>query len=178
MVHVSDQRLEVTVHLGEHGEAILALRASGFHLGVLVDLRNRGVQGGLALTNSLDVLLVLADLGLLVLVALSSHLAKVGLARLLDLRPAHLGLGAAYEGLLAGVVTSKASLLNFGLNLAGRQQLPLLEDLVGALLQFLAQRADGLNELARVGVHILLILVCHVKLHPVDVERAGLGAIH
>ena len=83
-MHVSDECFQVSVHLRKHGETITALRVMSLSLGLLVNLRDCGLHGGLTLANPLDVLLILAHLGLFVLVALSSHLAKVGLASLLD----------------------------------------------------------------------------------------------
>lgn len=99
---------------------------------------------------------------------------------MLGLRAAHLGLHAANLGFLAGVVAPQTSLLDPLLDLARRQQLPLLEHLIGALLKLQAQRAQALSSLLGVRVNVLLILtavVGHVVLHPVDVEGAGLCAI-
>ena len=170
-VHVSDERFQVTVHLGDHGEAVLANRLV---LGLRVDFGDCAVNGGLSLANSLDVLLVLVHLGLLVLVALPRHLTQVGLALVLLLRSAHFRFAAADLSLLAGVVAPQAGLLNSLFDLTGCEELPLLDNFVGARLQFLAQRASVLRCGLLVRMHVLL---AHVVLHPVDGERAGLGSV-
>ena len=172
-VHVSDERFQVTVHLGDHGEAVLASRLV---LGLRVDFGDCAVNGGLSLADSLDVLLVLVHLGLLVLVALPSHLAQIGLALVLLLRAAHFWFTAADLSLLAGVIASQASLLNSLFDLTSCEKLPLLEDLIGSCLEFLAQRASVLRcGLLSVWLQVLL---GDVVLHPVDVKRTGLGSVN
>ena len=104
------------------------------------------------------------------LVALPRHLTEVGLARVLGLGAAHLGFNAADESLLTGVVASETSLLDPFLDLTSSEKLPLLKDLISALLQLLAEWAELLGGgLVSVWVHVL---VSHVVLHPVDVEGA------
>ena len=103
-------------------------------LRLLVNLSDCAVNGGLSFADPLDVRLILVHLGLFVLVTLPGHLTQIGLALLLDLRAAHFRLNAADVGLLARVVAPQASLLNSLFNLTGCEKLPLLEDLVGALL--------------------------------------------
>ena len=112
-------------------------------------------------------------------VALSCHLAEVGLAGLLDFCSAHLGLNATDECILSGVIASESSLLNLVLDLVSSQQLSLLDDFVGALLQLLAQRAKTLSwrNDVRVVHDGMGVLVSDVVLHPVDVEGTGLGAV-
>ena len=149
-------------------------------LRLLVDFRDCAVDRGLPLANSQNVRLILIHLGLLVLVALPCHLTEVRVSHVLGLRATHLGLYAANLGLLARVVAPQTSLLDPLLDLARRQQLPLLEHLIGALLKLQAQRAQALRRLLCVRVNALLTLTAvigHVVLHPVDVEGAGLCAI-
>ena len=169
-VDVSDQCFKVTIHLCQHGKSTLA-RVERFLFRLLVDLCDRAVEGGLTLAYPHDVLLVLVHLGLFMPVALPGHLTEVGLADVLGLRAAHLGLDAANESLLTGVITSQTSFLDSGFDLACREELSLLDHLVGALLKLLADWAELLSLLGWllgvVGVHIL---VGDIVLHPVDVE--------
>ena len=172
-INISDERFQVAVHLGNHGEAILANRLL---LRLCVDFGDCAVNGGLSFADSLDVLLVLVHLGLLVLVALPGHLAQIGLALVLLLGAAHFWFAAADLSLLAGVITSQASLLNSLFDLTGCEKLPLLEDLIGSRLEFLAQRASVLRcGLLSVWLQVLL---GDVVLHPVDVKRTGLGSVN
>ena len=134
------------------------------------------MDGGFPLADSLDVLLVLSHLRLFVLVALPGHLTEVGVARVLGLRASHLGLHAANLGLLTRVIAPDPRLLDSLLDLARGQLLPLLEDLIGALLELQAQWAQALGGwLLGVWVDVLL---GHIVLHPVDVKRAWLCSIN
>ena len=172
-INISDERFQVAVHLSNHGEAILASRLM---LRLLVDFGDCAVNGGLSLADSLDVLLVLVHLGLLVFVALPGHLTQIGLALKLLLGAAHFWFTAADLSLLAGVIASQTGLLNSLFDLAGCEKLPLLEDLIGSRLELLAQRAHMLRcGLLGIRMHILF---GDVVLHPVDVERAGLGSVN
>lgn len=160
----------------QHGESTLA-RVERFLLRLLVNLGDCAVKGGLALANPHNILLVLVHLVLFMLVALPGHLTEIGLADVLGLRAAHLWFDAADESLLTGVIASQASFLDSSFDLACREELSLLEHLVGALLKLLAERAELLGLLGwllGVGVRIL---VSDIVLHPVDVKRARLGRI-
>ena len=84
-VNISDECFQVSVHLGNHGEAALARRALRLLFRLLVDFGDCAVNGGLPLANPLDVLLVFVHLGLFVLVALPGHLAQIGVALVLSL---------------------------------------------------------------------------------------------
>ena len=172
-INISDERFQVTVHLGNHGEAILANRLL---LRLCIDFGDCAVNRGLSLADSLNVLLVLVHLGLLVLVALPCHLAQIGLALVLLLRAAQFWFAAADLSLLAGVIASQTSLLNSLFDLTCCEKLPLLEDLISSRLEFLAQRASVLRcSLLSVWLQVLL---GDVVLHPVDVKRAGLGSVN
>jgi len=175
-IDVSNEWFQVTVHLSEHGETVIITL---FLLGLLADFCDNAVHGCFPLTNSLDVRLVLVHLRLFVLVALPGHLAEVGLADVLGLRALHSRLDAADEGILTGMITSQTSLLNSFFDLTSREKLSLLEDLVGTILQFLAQGARmRLWEPRLVDAVWAHVLISHVILHPVDVEGARLGSIN
>ena len=108
-------------------------------------------------------------------VSFPCHLGKVGLAVVLNFSTAHLGLHAADDSLLAGVISSQAGLLDTVLDLNPCQKLPLLVDFIGALLEFLAQGAN--SDIALLGsISVWMhVLVHYIILHPVDVEGARLG---
>ena len=172
-INISDERFQVAVHLGNHGEAILANRLL---LRLCVDFGDCAVNGGLSLADSLDVLLVLIHLALFVLVALPGHLTQIGLALELLLSAAHFRFTTAELSLLADVIASQTGLLNSHLDLTRCEKLSLLEDLIGSRLEFLAQRASVLRcGLLSVWLQVLL---GDVVLHPVDVKRAGLGSVN
>ena len=108
-------------------------------------------------------------------VALPRHFGKVSLSSVLGLSAAHLGLHAADDSLLAGVVSPITGLLNSVLDLSPRQELPLLIDQISASLELLAERVyPGCLTLlsGNVGVHVL---VHHIVFHPVDIEGSRLG---
>ena len=112
-INTSDERFQVTVHLRDQGEVILANRFV-FRLRPV----NCNLNGGLS-RASLDVLLVLVHLALLVLVALPGHLTQIGLALELLLSAAHFRFTTAELSLLADVIASQTGLLNSFLDLTG-----------------------------------------------------------
>ena len=140
-VDVSDKALEVTIHLGEHLKALLRGSIVRLVFALLIGFGDARGERCLALTDSVDVLLILVVLRLLVSLALSGHLGEVGLANLLLSSAAHLGLDATNEGLLAGVISSETSLLDAVLDIAVGQELSLLNDLISSVLELLAKRA-------------------------------------
>ena len=175
-INVSDECFQVSVHFGNHGEATLASRVDRLLLRLLVDFGDCAVNRGLSLANPLNVLLVFVHLGLFVLIALPSHLTQITMALVLSPRVAQFWFNTADLSLLAGVIAPQTSLLNSLFNLTSCEKLPLLEDLIGALLELLTQRARMLRyRLLSIRVHILF---GDIELHPVDVERAGLCSVN
>ena len=107
--------------------------------------------------------------------ALPRHFGEVSLSIVLLFSAAHLGLHAADDSLLAGVVSSIAGLLDAVLDLNSSQELSLLVNQISTSLELLAERtvSDSVILLSSsVGVHVLVI---HIILHPVDVKGARLG---
>ena len=68
------------------------------------------------------------------ILALPRHFGKVSLSSVLLLSAAHLGLHAADDSLLTGVISPQAGLLDAVLDLSPRQELPLLIDQISASL--------------------------------------------
>jgi len=88
---------------------------------------------------------------------------------------AHAGLDTADESLLTGVISAEVCLLNTVLDLVSCEELALLKDLLGALLQLLAKRAESVGFCGTsVGADGQ---VGDVVLHPVDVEGTRLGTV-
>lgn len=144
-------------------------------LRVLVDFSDLGLDAGLPIADLADVLLALAEDGLLMGCALPCHLREVDLATELVLGAAHLRLDTADDSFLAGVLTAQICLFDAVLDLGSGQKLALLEDLFGSLLQLLSERAQLGGRLGvAVGVDVL---VEDVVAHPVDVKGAGLGTV-
>ena len=121
LVDTSDEGFKFAVHLSDHLHT--PARVDGlFMLGGLVSLGNaRGCHWDISLADSLNVLLSLVKDRLFVILALPRHFGKVSLSSVLLLSAAHLGLHAADNSLLAGVVSSIPSFLNAVLDLDSRQ---------------------------------------------------------
>ena len=103
-------------------------------------------------------------------VTLSGHLGQVGLADLLGASAGHLGRDFATKGLVAGVISSDASLGDALLNVAVGQKLSFLDDLVGSNLELLTKWAVlSAAPLSGVRVDVLVGKVEDIELHPVDV---------
>ena len=80
---------------------------------------------------------------LFVILALPCHFGKVSLSCVLLLSAAHLGLHAAYDSFLAGIVSSIAGLLDTVLDLDSSQELSLLVNKLSASLELLAERTES-----------------------------------
>lgn len=132
---VSDELFEVAIHLCERFKTIDAL---GFLFWFLVCLGDSRVEWDLALTNSLDVLKALAVDRLFVLLALPCHLGQVSLARWLCISAFHFAWSSETNGLFFLVGASDSSPLNAALDLRRGEELSLVKDLFGLLLELYA----------------------------------------
>ena len=74
------------------------------------------------------------------ILTLPCHFGKVSLSCVLLLSAAHLGLHAADDSFLAGIVSSIAGLLDTVLNLDSSQELSLLVNKLSTSLELLAER--------------------------------------
>ena len=137
----------------------------------LIGLSDAAMLRSTAFAHALNVLVVLSEHGFLMGVPLAGHLGQVDVALELLLRALHAGLAPLDICLDHADVTASAGLLNTVLDLLPGQELSLLNDGLGALLESLAERAELFRRLLLIGV---AILISYIVLHPVDVEGAGL----
>ena len=137
----------------------------------LISLSDAALLRSAAFAHALNVLVVLSKHGFLMGVPLAGHLRQVDMALELLLRALHAWLAPLDICLDHANVTASAGLLNAVLDLLSGQELSLLNDSLGALLESLAERAEPLGCLLLIRV---AILISYIVLHPVDVEGAGL----